>query len=114
MSYDYFFFARPADGSPPKLETLGQDVVPLGSPDEVMKGIDAVFPALAWQPPQGAIRAWFGNGKCGQAEFLMSAETNGLVTSFKAAYIEREEVDALAAQMRLTVFDPQSGECYAP
>jgi hypothetical protein len=47
-------------------------------------------------------------------EFLVSAEAVGYVTVFKAAYIERDEVDDLAARMALIVFDPQRGKYLHP
>ncbi len=114
MSYDYFFFARPADGSEPRLETLGRQLAPIGAAADVIAGIDAVFPSLRWQPPQGTITSWLGGGVPGQPEFFVAAEADDLVMSFKAGHIERADVDALASRMRLAVFDPQSGECYAP
>ncbi|HEY2345457.1 MAG TPA: hypothetical protein VGH80_06165 [Xanthomonadaceae bacterium] len=114
MSYDYFLFARPADGSAPRLDALDETSPPIGSPADVIAGIDAVFPALRWEPSRNGGPVWFGAGARGQPEFLVSAEANGLVIAFKAARLERVELDALATAMRLTVFNPQSGECYAP
>ena len=108
MSYDYFLFARPTDGTLLQLETLGKNMSPIGSPEEVMARISAEFPAVRWEPPRANIHAWFGVQ--GPPEFIVTTEADGNVASIKAAYIERHEVDRLIAAMRLVAFDPQTGE----
>jgi hypothetical protein len=106
VSYDYFLFARPADGNPPTLESLASAARPIGTPQQLMARISALFPAVAWEPPRGDVEAWFGvNGP----EFLLSPDADGNVSALKAAYIERAEVRALAAALELVAFDPQKG-----
>jgi hypothetical protein len=110
MSYDYFLFAPPADGTALQLETLGETIQPIGSPVEVMAKISAEFPAVRWKPPRANIQAWFGVQ--GPPEFLITTAADGSVGSIKAAYIERDELDRLIAAMHLVAFDPQTGELF--
>jgi len=106
MSYDYFLFAAPADGSDPSIDAIAANPVAIGTPDALIAHISARFPALRWSPPDGAINAWFG---VGGPEFIVQPESDGRVIALKAAYIERHEVRALASALGLVVFDPQRG-----
>jgi len=107
VSYDYFLFARPASGQAPDLETLGASKRPIGTPAELMARISAFFPALRWEPLRGDIDAWFGVQ--GPPEFMLSADGAGNVCVLKAAYIERDEISALANALGCVAFDPQKG-----
>lgn len=108
MSYDYFFFAKPGDGKVLAIDAIGPDLPSIGSLEFVRGEISRAFPAVRWEPPRGEIRAWFGLQ--GPPEFLLLPEDGGKLSCFKAAFIEREEVLALAASMNLVAFDPQRGE----
>jgi hypothetical protein len=107
MSYDYFLFARTGDGqAAPTLESFASEPRPIGTPEQLMERISAMFPAVTWEPPHGDVDAWFGaNGP----EFLFSPDPDGFVSTVKAAYIEPDQVRALAAALDLVTFDPQKG-----
>ena len=105
MSYDYFLFARPR-GEKVDFDSLASERAAIGSPEALMARIDAIFPNVTWEPPHGDVDVWFGvNGP----EFLLSPDADGCVSVLKAAYIEPEELRALAAALDLVAFDPQEG-----
>ena len=107
MSYDYFLFARPADGRAPDLDALATELRPIGAPEDLMARIGALFPALIWTAPQDRTDAWMALG--GPSEFILAAEADGNVATVKAARVERDEVRALAKALGCVVFDPQQG-----
>lgn len=107
MSYDYFFFRKRASDEKLTLENLERNVESIGSVDSVKAAITELFPATQWSEFKDA---WFG--VCGPPDFLVSADPDGGLISFKASRIERGEVEMLAAKMDLIVFDPQKAELF--
>ena len=110
MSYDYFLFARPADGGAPTFESLAAGMRPIGTPAELMARVEAIFPDVRWEALHDDVGAWFGASR---PEFLISPDADGRVSAVKVAYIDPAEIRALAAALDLVVFDPQKGVLFS-
>jgi hypothetical protein len=105
MSQDYCFFGALPDGRKP---TLRDSFPPIGTADEVMARVSALFPSLRWKPPYYEVRAWFGVD--GPVQFILVPEADGRVMALKGEQIDRAQALALAAALGLVVFDTEARE----
>jgi hypothetical protein len=106
MSYDYFLFAKPAEGEP-TLDAIAAAQRPIGDPDAILRTISEQFPEVRWEAVTQVPGAW--SGVQGPPEFIVTPESDGRVIAVKATRIEADEVRALARALACVVFDPQRG-----
>ena len=105
MSYDYLMFRSPA-GLDPETAVNAAAFESLGSLDELAEAISRVLPSLQWKASKvnAAVRT---GGPAPQ--FLLNAEADGQVHSFTMSRASIAQVSELAAALRLSAFDMQSG-----